>query len=37
MVPTKDTVAWFCGASRSQRKDIRVDMVRTEALEPALL
>ena len=33
MVPTNDTVAWDAGASRSQRKDMMVDLVR-EPLSP---
>lgn len=28
MVPTKDTVAWEAGVSRSQRNDMMVDLVR---------
>jgi hypothetical protein len=35
-VPTKDVVAWFGSASRSQRKDIMVDLVRMEALALAV-
>jgi hypothetical protein len=30
MVPTKEGVAVFAGASRSQRKDMMVDLVRAE-------
>lgn len=30
MVPTNEGVAVFAGASRSQRKDMMVDLVRTE-------
>lgn len=35
MVPTKEGVAVFAGASRSQRKDMMVDLVRAEAFLPA--
>jgi hypothetical protein len=30
MVPTKEGVAVFAGASRSQRKDMMLDLVRAE-------
>lgn len=37
MEPTKEVVATFGAASRSQRKDITVDLVRVETLELPML